>query len=233
MQPGHYRSTLLRLLALCAVNGPVCAVVQENLDEMRQIAQEHVEFVLGSGVEVEVSRPDPRLHLARCDAPLEVFEQGRPLSVGNNTLGVRCSGTSPWTVYLSARVSRSVPVLVTNRPLGLGHVITADDIALISQDQARLRQDTLSDPSQVIGQVVARPLNAGAPLTTHHIQQATVVKRGEQVTIRAGSRHFAVEAPGKALADGTPGSRIRVENLRSKRIVEGVVGPDRVIDVAL
>jgi len=233
MNAGYLPKHLVQAIGLLAVSCTVAAAQSEDLDALRLAAIEHVQALLGPDVEVEVGRPDPRLRLARCDDLLEVFEQGRPVSVGNNTLGVRCPGTVPWTIYLPARVSQSVPVLVANRSLGLGHVVTADDIALVSRDQGRLRQNTLADPTLVIGQVIARPLDAGMPVTTQHLEQATVVKRGEQVIIRAGSAGFAVEAPGKALADGAPGTRIRVENLRSRRIVEGVVGADRVILIAL
>lgn len=228
-------SSPTRVLAagLLALALPVMAVPMEDLEAVRQSVREHVSRLLGAGVHIDVGRPDPRLRLAQCSQPLEVFEQGRAVSVGPNTLGVRCPGAVPWTIYLTARVSQLIPVLVTTRPLALGHMITAEDLVLVSQDQGQLRQSTLADPTLAIGRVVARPLTAGMPLTTQHIAAATVVRRGERVTIRAGASGLAVEAPGKALSDGAAGSRIRVENLRSRRVVEGTVGPDRVIDVAL
>jgi len=227
-KPARRLTTCLLAIALPATAAPMA-----DLEAARVAVQEYVAGLLGPGVDIDVNRPDPRLRLAQCSQPLEVFEQGRPISVGTNTLGVRCPGAVPWTIYLSARVSQLVPVLVTTRPLSLGHVITAEDLALVSQDQGRLRQGTLADPSLAIGRVVTRPLTAGMPLTPMHVAVATVVRRGERVTIRAGSSGLAVEAPGKALADGAPGNRIRVENLRSRRVVEGTVRPDRVIDISM
>jgi flagella basal body P-ring formation protein FlgA len=221
------------VLCLFTLAGPASAAPMQDLEAVRTAVHRHIESLLGPGVSIDVTRPDPRLRLARCTGDLEVFEQGRAIAVGTNTLGVRCPGQVPWTIYLSAKVSQLVPVLVATRPLSPGHVITAEDLALVSQDQGQLRQNTLANPTLVIGRVVSRPMSAGMPVTAQHIAEATTVRRGEKVTIRAGGSGLAVETPGKALADGAPGSRIRVENLRSRRVVEGVVGPDRVIDVSM
>ncbi len=231
MLPLRARLTLACLLVSSAL--PVGAVPTQDLEAVRLAVHEHVQALLGPTVQIEINRPDSRLRLAACRQTLEVFEQGRPITVGTNTLGVRCPGQVPWTIYLSARVSQLIPVLVATRPLSPGHLITAEDLALVSQDQGRVRQNTLADPSAAIGRVVARPLTAGMPLTAQHMTEATSIRRGEQVIIRAGKGGLAVETPGKALADGAPGSRIRVENLRSRRVVEGKVGPDRVIEVSM
>lgn len=221
------------LTTLLCATGITATAAQQELDSLQALVAQSIEQRLGPDVAVAVDRPDPRLRLAACDRPLVVFEMGRPLALGNNTVGVRCDGAQPWSIYLGARVSQPIAVLVATRPLGLGHVLTAADVTINQRDQLGLRSDALGTVDEAIGQVVSRPLSAGAVLTTAHVQQALTIRRGEQVIIRAGNGGLAVEAAGKALSDGAPGQRIRVENVKSRRIVEGTVGPDRVIHVSI
>jgi flagella basal body P-ring formation protein FlgA len=56
-----------------------------------------------------------------------------------------------------------------------------------------------------------------------------VIKHGQDVTLIAAAGGIEVRAAGRALADAAGGARLRVQNLSSLKVVEGVVeGPDRV-----
>ena len=55
---------------------------------------------------IEVNEPDPRLRLARCEEPLSLaLPPGGPRS-GSITVGVRCTGERPWSLFVPARVRR-------------------------------------------------------------------------------------------------------------------------------
>ncbi|MGH8180754.1 MAG: flagella basal body P-ring formation protein FlgA, partial [Steroidobacteraceae bacterium] len=54
---------------------------------------------------------------------------------------------------------------------------------------------------------------------------------GEQVTLVAGVDGIQVRAAGLALQDGRYGALIRVQNVSSSKVVQGIVGNGRVIDV--
>jgi flagella basal body P-ring formation protein FlgA len=56
-----------------------------------------------------------------------------------------------------------------------------------------------------------------------------VIQHGQEVTLVAAAGGIEVRATGRALADGASGSRVKVQNLSSMKVVEGVVeGPDLV-----
>jgi flagella basal body P-ring formation protein FlgA len=56
-----------------------------------------------------------------------------------------------------------------------------------------------------------------------------VIQHGQEVTLVAAAGGFEVRARGRALADAASGARVKVQNLSSMKVVEGVVdGPDLV-----
>ena len=59
----------------------------------------------------------------------------------------------------------------------------------------------------------------------------TVVKRGQQVTLLASVGGIEVRATGRALNDAQAAGRVRVQNLASQMVVEGVVESGSVIRV--
>jgi flagellar basal body P-ring formation protein FlgA len=59
-----------------------------------------------------------------------------------------------------------------------------------------------------------------------------IVRRGQEITLVASSGTFEVRAAGRALADAPAGARLRVQNLSSMKVVEGMVESSDVVRVA-
>ena len=70
-------------------------------------------------------------------------------------------------------------------------------------------------------------------MTLESLTATNVIHRGQQVTLIAGSEGFQVRMNAIALSDGRISERIRVQNLSSQRVVEGVVRSDSVVEVPL
>ena len=62
-------------------------------------------------------------------------------------------------------------------------------------------------------------------------QAALLIHRGQNVTLAAKASGIEVRAPGLALADASAHQRVRVQNLNSLKIVEGVADTDGVVRV--
>lgn len=175
---------------------------------------------------VEVGALDPRLQLATCDVPLQAFAATAGALTGNTSVGVRCQGPKPWMLYVPVTVQAYGTALVSARPLTRGAQLTENDIKLTSVDLTLLPADYLTDPHQALGKTLKRPVADGAPLSAGFLEASRVVRRDEQVTILAQADGVEVRMAGRALSDGAAGERVRVRNLLSKRVVEGIVtGP--------
>lgn len=174
-------------------------------------------------VNVIAGQLNSSLQLPLCNVALEAFLPPGGKLFGKTSIGVRCRGESPWTLYVPVTVTASQAVPVTTRTLRRGELLTADDVSLMEQPLHQLPAGYFEEVSEVIGQETTRNIQAGSTLTQAMLAAPKMIKRGQQVTLIAGSDSFEVRMNGKALSDAAVGDRLRVENLSSKKIVEGIV----------
>jgi flagella basal body P-ring formation protein FlgA len=58
-----------------------------------------------------------------------------------------------------------------------------------------------------------------------------VVQRGQTVTLIASGGGVSVRMAGRAMNDGLVNQRVRVENLSSGKIVEGIARSEQVVEI--
>lgn len=172
---------------------------------------------------IDVGPLDGRLHLARCDTELTAFAPLGARSVGNTTVGVRCNGARPWSLYVPVTIRVFGDAVVAVRPLAVGMVLTAQDVRVTQVELGNAYASALTDPQRAVGKVLRRPLLTDAVVTVDSLDEPRLVRRDEQVTLLAEGAGIEVRMTGQALADGTSGELIQVRNLVSKRVVEGIV----------
>lgn len=179
--------------------------------------------------EIEISRLDPRLRLPICDKELTTTLESPAQPIGRVTLRVRCDGLSPWTIFVPAQVRLYREVVTAIRPLKRGSVVSEFDVGLAERDVGLLNHGYLTALSQAIGKKLTRPVRADQEFTPVYVEQAEVIRRGDQVVISAKSGTINVRMPGEALSDGALGRQINVRNQRSQRIIKArVTGPGQV-----
>jgi len=182
---------------------------------------------------VTVNRIDNRLRLAKCNQPLETFSPPAGRKLGRTTIGVRCSGIKPWSLYVSAMVSLNSDVVVAAHNLARGTILNATDLMLEKRDIARLRSNYFDNPTQAIGKRLRRNLQRGQVLNSIYIVTPNTVKKGNKVIILASSNKVQVRMPGKALSNGSTGELIKVQNIRSKKELEAIVVSPGIVKVAM
>lgn len=200
----------------------------ESLAQVRKAALRQVHEDAPPGTRVVASaRPlDPRLRLAACAQPLQTDLAGDGIRGSRVSVAVRCAGPQPWVVRVAVEVHLYRHVLVTTRALARGDHVGAGDLVSREYDVTMLGYGYVSDPTQVAGRALARPVGADTVLTPSMLAHREVVKRGERVMVMAGSGPIQVRAAAEALAAGDGGQRIRVRNLSSGQVVDAtVVGP--------
>jgi flagella basal body P-ring formation protein FlgA len=148
-------------------------------------------------------------------------------------VGVRCNDNKPWTLYVQAKVNLYKTVLVTSQGLPRGTELQASHLRREQRDISSLNLGYLTDESNAIGQILKRALRPDAALAPQHLQTRKLVKRGERVGIIAQIGEIEVRMNGKALSDGAMGDRIRIENQRTKRIIEAIVSARGIARVTL
>jgi flagella basal body P-ring formation protein FlgA len=215
------------LLAWQGLFAPSIAHAAQSLDDINTTVRQFIDESLPPRPdirrEVEINPLDPRLRLAECDKPLQAFTPGSQPGGGTLTVGVRCEGSSPWKIYVSARIKVFRPVAITNRPLPKGSPVNLADVELQERDVTRLTDGFFTDPHALTGMLAKRPLASGEILSTSNLQAPTLVNKGDKVRIVARPGAFEVIMMGEAMRDGGLRDRIPVRNLSSGRIIEAII----------
>jgi flagella basal body P-ring formation protein FlgA len=170
-----------------------------------------------------VARPDPRLRLADCPAPLDARLTGQAHLPGRSVTRVSCPVAPGWSVHLPVQVQATDDVLVAARPLPRGHRLQATDLRRQAMELGALGGQYLLNGDAAIGQALRRGVTAGERLTPAMLQAPVLVRRGEPVTLQLRSPSFSIRASGKAMDSGAQGDRIAVENPATRRVVHGTV----------
>ncbi|EJF70724.1 flagellar basal body P-ring biosynthesis protein FlgA [Pseudomonas sp. Ag1] len=183
--------------------------------------------------EIQVNQLDPRLRMPMCDRELTASLESPAQPIGRVTVKVRCEGASPWTVFVPAQVKLFREVVVVTRPLKRTGIIGYDDVAMRERDISMITQSYLTSLDQALGQKLTRPMVADQVITLVHLEQAEVVRKGDQVVISASSGGLNVKMPGEALSNGGMSEQIRVKNLNSNRVIKARVTAPGQVEVAL
>ncbi len=82
-----------------------------------------------------------------------------------------------------------------------------------------------------LGLTVSRPISSGAVITNQFLMGTKAIQRGQTVTLVADAGGLSVRMAGRALSDGLVNQRVRVQNLSSGKIVEGIARSEQVVEI--
>ncbi len=178
-------------------------------------------------IEVTLSRE------GRAAFPLPSFEVVlpatlKPWGTQSATL-VDASGTQKAEVRFTLVVYRSV--VRAARDLAPGETLREGDVTVRAEPLSPENENALGDLDAVLGKEVRRTVRAGSVVTPALLGKDVLIKRGDLVTLVAQYRGIVVTAAGKARGEGALGDRIVVENLSSRKRMEGIVVDERTVQV--
>ncbi|MCW8328155.1 flagellar basal body P-ring formation protein FlgA [Photobacterium sp. SDRW27] len=201
----------------------VSATPQATLDMVQHTAVEYVKNIIDTPpkgeLTIKAANLDSRLKLTPCSAPLKSTIPGKQSLSGNVTVLVSCEPNN-WQVYVPVRTRLLLPRVVAAKPLARGVVLSAPDLA-VSMVETRFQRGVVFElPQQIIGSKVKRAVNMGEAIQGNDI---CLVCRNDSVLIKAGGGGLNIVTKGTALSDGSLGEQIRVQNTKSKRVVDGII----------
>lgn len=231
------------LLSLCLLLAPVfSALAQEetqDIDVIRQLAEQfaleqvNLPNAKASKITARANNIDPRLRLAACDDNLESFSLTPGGKLGRITVGLRCVGLNPWTLYIPVQVDAMMAVLITTKYLQRGETPGNGELEFQEMSLSEVPNGYLTDSAQVQKKQLVRNIQPGTILTTRMFQARELIKRGQEVVIQAVSPGIEVKINGIAMENGVSGQLISVQNINSGRIIQALVQDDSTVVVNL
>jgi flagella basal body P-ring formation protein FlgA len=230
----HVSALLILLWALTPSSG-MAAGLQSHASIL-EAARKHVLDQSGyfpAPPEVVVGRLDRRLRLKECDQPLESYTPNEKLKIGNTTVGVRCNGSSPWSLFVPVTVKVMAEIVVANRNMPRGSIIGQGDLTLEKRDLARLHRGYMEDATSAIGKKLRNRVRKHQVITPSQLDVPLAVKRNNRVIIQASNSTIQIRMVGKALENGGIGETIRVRNISSNKEIDAKIISSGIVEVSM
>jgi flagella basal body P-ring formation protein FlgA len=230
------------VIAVCAAAGIVQAAAPavtsdyQDLAELESLARAEAlrQFPPLTNRQRFVIGPiEPRLQLAKCRSPIRSFPSSAHHMQDRATIELRCQDSKEWHLYVPVRIVGTSPVAVAVHAIVAGTVLKAGDMRVEEHDISDLPLGYMDDPDVVAGLTAGRPIPGGAYITNQLLVAPKAVQRGQTVTLVADTGGISIRMAGRALSDGLLNQRVKVTNLSSGKIVEGIARSEQVVEIIL
>jgi flagella basal body P-ring formation protein FlgA len=210
------------------------AVALQPLESIRGAAERALRAELPEipGVELRAAALDSRLRLPACGSRLEAHATAPRGAQSRSLVRVACATGGTWSVNVPVEIRRELAVFVLRRAIARGDTVLAADVATQKRVVPGLAAPFITRLEDLNGRQTRRALTEGTALTADALLPALLIHRGQSVTLASGTGGIEVRAPGRALADASANQRLRVQNLDSLKVVEGVAESTGVVRVS-
>ena len=222
------------LLVACLVARLAHAADLQDISQLEKVAGAEAQRLLPPLTDKQrlvVGPVQPRLQLPRCEDTIRTARAPGIQVPGRVLIELRCDGHAPWHLYVPAKIVGTTSVVLAAHSLVVGTVLTAKDVTVEQRDIVGLPPGYLDDAGIALGLTAARAIAGGAILTNQQLLGAQAGQRGQMVTLLADAGGISVRMAGRALSDGLINQRIKVENLSSGKIVEGIARSPQVVEI--
>jgi flagella basal body P-ring formation protein FlgA len=226
------------LLFACLAATPALGSDFQDIAQLESLAKSAAASLLPQPTDrqrLQVGPIQPNLQLHHCDNAVQSAIAPGLRAPGRILVELRCEGRpgpgANWHLYVPVRIVGTSAVVIAAHALVVGMVLTAKDLTVEQRDITALPPGYLNDPNIAVGLTASRAISGGTVLTNQQLLGTRAVQRGQTVTLIADRGGMSVRMAGRALSDGLINQRIRVENLSSGKIVEGIARSEQVVEI--
>ncbi len=179
-------------------------------------------------VSFKVDDIDRRIVLHACNK-VEAFLPAGSQLIGRVSIGVRCDDPRGWNIFVPVQITISRDLLISARPLSLGQIVHAEDLA--RQTTETTQNIGLTDPARVIGKVLRYSVSAGYVMRADMLREPYSVKQGQSVRLLVTGGGFTLSSSGVALNNASEGETVQVRTA-SGRMVSGIASDEGAVQIS-
>ena len=120
--------------------------------------------------------------------------------------------------------------LVLARSVQKGHVLSHEDVTLTAA-RVKNRRDYFTKVSDVVGRKVKKRLSINQIILNRHLEIDWDIKKGQKIIIQSTVGPVEVVSSGISAGNAQIGELMQAENLRSGKLIEGIVVSQKKIKV--
>lgn len=224
---------------LCIANAVFAEISAEvskkhNLEDIITTAEMFITTELNAqddSTQIRVKPLDKRLQLHQCTMPLIAYWPPGASSSGHTTIGIRCNDYKPWKIYIGAEIKSFEQVWVSNTAISRGTLLSAKNISLEKREISSTHSEFFHETDSPIGLKTKRPLRKGDIIQVLALEKPMAIHRGDRVMVIARIGGLEIRTAASALSSAAQGDKIKVRNLSSNKVLEGIVSKNNVVHV--
>lgn len=174
---------------------------------------------------IEVKNLDKRLNLKKCNGKIS-YSIPNYSEIGQRTIvKLSCNDKNSWKLHLPVKIKVLNDVLVSSKLISKDSLINSKDLSIQKMDTLNLTNGYFlaKHKNEIIGKIAKFQMRAGKVISPRNIASKKIIKRGDKINIKYNSTLINVKTKGIALRDAGLNEKISVKNIKSKKILEGIV----------
>ena len=214
------------LLTTLFYTTPLLAGEYHSHEQIRNTAIEFVRSQIPDDVQIKAitaGKIDSRIRFKDCSEALEASSGINKHIAKSWTVGIRCHGDKPWSIYIPVKAKLTRNMLVSKTTITRGETITADKIMFMEQEISHQNKKHFTNADNITGREARKTIRPNRVINSTMLQEALLVRRKETVLIYARSRKIQISMKGTALKNGRYNEMIKVRNNSSDKIIDAVV----------
>jgi len=173
----------------------------------------------GGKISISIAKIDPRIKIKPCQQSL-IANIPENTTSRNVNVKISCADSTPWKIYLPARIEKTFPVIIATTTIEKGTTLSKDNIGIKYLASNKMRGKRLTDIAAILGSKSEKRIGKGRVINSKNV---CLICKGDSVTITAKSPNFIIKTKGVALSSGNLNKEITVKNTRSGRIIRSKV----------
>lgn len=203
--------------------------------ELSQIMQEAEKFLrqqtlnLSDQIEISIKPIDSRLKLQACEQLTSFLPPGAK-AWGKVTVGIRCNGPKPWTIYVAAQVKVFGDYFVTKNAVSAGQIITEQDIVKVHGELSSQAPGVIMQTQAAVGKTMLTSFPAGVSVRQEMFKTLPVIQQGQSIKVISQGAGFRVTNDAVALNNATEGQIARAKT-NTGILISGIARTGGIIEV--
>jgi flagella basal body P-ring formation protein FlgA len=147
----------------------------------------------------------------------------------NNTVRITCSRKEkPYRINVNVSVNILRKIIVAADNIPRGSVITRDMLDKTYVSETANMASLITEENLILGTKTRKDLKAGEAIK---ISDFCIIAKGDTVTIIAQSKNLSIKTQGIALEEGRLNDQIQIKNIKTQKVITGVIRGPGVVEV--
>lgn len=138
---------------------------------------------------------------------------------------------TPVSFVLEGYAYPLIQIPVAKNPIMIGKKINKEDLTMTNIRLERLHGSILINQQDLIGMVAQLSILPHQPIQSRQVKSAVMIRKNAFVMMQLKTNDMAVATQGKAMAEGRKGEFIPVMNMSSKKILQGKVIDENLVEI--